>query len=153
MSDTIREKIIASIVTSLGAIRTAAGYATEAGQLVKRAQEIVDKDTLPALEVLPFTESNEQRPGRNNLTMQLRVNGVAKFTSENPSVMAEKLLGDIIKRMTSPALTKPAGNYTDKIEYSEGGTDDYPKPGQMTVEVHATFQIFYKTKIGDPYNQ
>ena len=111
MSDTIRESIIASIVSKLADVRTANSYNTDAGRLVKRGVRIVDQDTLPALSILPETEENEGIAGRHVLTMRLRVEGLIKYTSKNPSVVAEALLGDIIYRMTYPTLTAVDGGY------------------------------------------
>ena len=153
MTDTIRESIIASITTELGDIRTASGYNTDAGRLVKRGIRITDQDQLPALSVIPLTEDNEPIPGRHNLTMRCRIDGIIKYTSKNPSVVGEALLGDIIYRMTNRTLTAVGGSYTEKVQYAEGGIEDYPEPGQYSVAVYATFEIQYKTNLGDPYNQ
>jgi len=154
MADTIRETIISSIVTALGSIRTSGGYNTDAGRLVRRGQWITDQDQLPALSVMPLEEENTPVPGRHDLAMRVRVDGVYKyFQQQNPSVMAEKLLGDIIKRMTNPSLTAVHGGYAEKVQYSEGGVEEYPDPGHKTVAVYAIFAVNYKTNLGDPYNQ
>jgi len=153
MSDTIRESIIASITTALADIRTASGYNTDAGRLVRRGIPITDQDQMPALSVLPLTEENEPLSGRHYLAMRFRVDGIIKYTSKNPSVVGELLLGDIIKRMTNRSLSAVHGGYADQLQYVEGGIEDYPEPGQYSVAVYATFEIKYKTNLGDPYNQ
>lgn len=153
MADTIREKIIAAICAGVEDISIENGYNTDAGKFVKRGQRIVDQDQFPAIAVMPFIEENEPLPGKNNLSMRVRVDGALKFGSQNPSIMAEKLLGDIIYRMTNTSLDSIHGGYAVKVQYAEGGIDDYPEPGQYSVAVHATFNISYKTKLGNPYNQ
>ena len=154
MSDTIRELIIQSIVTALADVRLSGGYNTDAGVNVLRGMRIVDKAQLPAISVLPLTEDNFPVPGRNVLTMRVRVDGIQKFRSdENASKFIEKLLGDIIKRMTNPDLSSVHGGYAETCKYVEGGVDDYPEAGQETIACYATFEVIYKYKIGDPYNQ
>lgn len=153
MTDTIREKIIASIEAALGDIRTASGYNTDAGRLVKRGIRIADKDDLPALSLLPMTDVNDPIYGKGFLSMRCRVDGAIKFTSQNPSKVGEALLGDMVYRMTNRTLTAVHGGYADKIQYVEGGIEDYPESGQYSVAVYATFELKYKTNLGDPYNQ
>lgn len=153
MTDTIREKIIQSFETGLAAIRISGGYATDGGRLVKRGIKLTDKDQLPGLSLMPFTESNEGIPGRHVLTMRIRVDGLIKFLNINPSAAAEAMLGDIIKRVSDPALTSIHGGYADKVQYAEGGVEDYPDPGQFTIAVFATFEVKYKTNLGNPFTQ
>ena len=155
-TDTIREQIIASICAELVDIRTASGYNVDLGSTVKRAQKLNDKDKLPAVAVFPLTEDNEPIQGKNLLTMNVRIEGLSKFGSKNPSVVAEAMLGDIIKRMTNPTLNAAddiAGGFAESVRYLEGGVDDYPDDGQYSVGVFGIFAVNYKTKIGDPYNQ
>jgi len=149
--ETIREQIIGAIVTGLADIRTTSGYNVDLGSTVKRGQIISDKDVLPAVAAFPLGEDNEPIPGRNNLTMTVRIEGLAKFGNKNPSVVAEAMLGDIIYRMTHPSLSISA--LSEKIEYAEGGVDEYPDPGQYAVGCYAIFNVNYKTKIGDPFIQ
>lgn len=158
MANTIREQIIDSIVDELEDITVANGFNSDMGSNVKRAIRLIDKDNLPAVAVFPLTEDNEPLPGKNNLTMSVRLEALAKFGSVNPSVMAEKLLGDLIKRMTNPTLNAVvgadiAGGLAEKVQYLEGGVDDYPEAGKYTIGVYATFNVNYKTLIGNPYAQ
>jgi len=152
-TDTIREQIIASIVTEVADIRTSAGYNVDLGSTVKRARALHDKDKLPSVAVFPQVEENVPLPGKNNMAMIIRIEGLAKFGTENPSVVAEAMLGDIIKRMTDPSLTDVCGGLAESVQYTEGGLDDYPAEGQYTVGVYAIFKVNYKTKIGNPYSQ
>lgn len=149
--DTIREQIITNIDLALRDIRTASGFNVDLGSTVKRGETISDKDQLPAVAFFPLSENNEPIPGRNNLTMTVRVEALAKFGSKNPSVVAEAMLGDVIRRMTD--RTSKVCEFTEKIEYSEGGVDEYPGGGEYTVGCYALFNVNYKTVIDDPFIQ
>jgi hypothetical protein len=151
-NDTIREQIIAAITTALEDIRTSAGYNLDMGLEVKRGVTISDKDKLPAVVVFALGEDNEPLPGKHNLRMTVRIECIEKFGSKNPSVVAEAMLGDIIKRMCDPT-SDVSGGLAEKVEYTDGGIDEYPEPGNWTIGCYAIFSVNYKTKIGDPYIQ
>lgn len=153
MTDSIEEKIISAIVSALAAIKVSSGYNTDAGMSIKRGLKLTDKDQLPGLSVMPGTESNNPIPGKNQLTLRVRIEGLQKYMSQNPSSLAIALKADIIKRMTNPSLTSADGGYADKVQYAEGGVEDYPEPGQYTIACYAAFDIVYKTKLGNPYSQ
>lgn len=42
-------------------------------------------------------------------------------------------------------------NLADRIEYAEGGPDEYPEAKTLTVGVEALFNIFYEIDRGNPY--
>lgn len=165
MSDTIREKIIQQFVTRLATIRTANGYNTEIGSTVERARKSLDPDDLPACVVYPQPETAEPLAGMTQLTMPIRIEGLAKYGSANPSVVAEMILGDLIKCILSsswdrrtliPSPVSPAtyiDQYDSGVEYKGGGTDDYPNAEDQTVGVSALFEVSYLTKRGNPYEQ
>jgi len=102
--------------------------------------------------VWPQPEDVEVAYGKNLCTFVISCVGVKNFGVQEASIAAEEMLGDLIVAMTAPAKS-PTGNLADKIEYAGGGTDDYPEPGQTIVGASAVFNITYKTKIGDPFNQ
>jgi len=153
MSTTIREKIIANIVSHLEEVRSAEGYVTEIGRRVLRARVDLDPDELAAVVVWPLPEEVEQLVGGKNIcTFPVSLVGLKNFGVQDASMAAEEILGDLIKAMTAPAKD-PTGSLADKVLYAGGGTDSYPEPGQSIVAASAVFNITYKTKIGDPYNQ
>ena len=97
MTDTIRERIISAIVTALAAVRTANGYATEAGAAVYRCEVALDPESAPFLNVFPQPETVEHdRYGNPVHTMPVIIEAVAEF-DETPSEVAEQLLGDLIE--------------------------------------------------------
>ena len=151
--DTIREQLISAMTAALAGMRTAAGYNVDLGSTVKRGETLSDKDLLPAIAIFPLSETNERLPGRHNLTMTVRVEGLSKFGTKNPSVVAEAMLGDIVRLMTNPLSGGICGGLADKVEYTEGGVDGYPEPGQYTVGCYCVFNVQYKTRLGDPFIQ
>jgi hypothetical protein len=51
------------------------------------------------------------------------------------------------------AIASTTGGLAESIEYTGGGTDEYPDEGNMAVGVSAVFTMKYRTAIGDPYTQ
>ena len=153
--NTIREEIILEIIARAAVIRTAGSpqpYATDIGETVLRARPKVDPDDLPCTVVWPQAEMAEN------------VHGLAAFGAEDPSVVSERILGDLIKCFTSPAWDRRrlvAGSspatyldpYIESIVYQGGGTDSSPEDGSVSVGNQAIFLVTYYTAIGDPYTQ
>lgn len=152
MSTTIREQIIANIVSHLEAVRSKNGYLTEIGRRVLRARADISPDELAALVVWPMPEEVTQAYGKNLCVFPISLVGLKQFGTQDASMAAEEILGDLIAAMTAPDHD-PTGSLADKVVYTGGGTDSYPEPGQSIVGAAAVFSITYKTKIGDPYNQ
>lgn len=115
MTETIREQIIQNVVTKIGRIRTANGYNTEAGKIVKRAELIpIDGDLLPASSVFPLPElSLERYSGRTLRQMEVRVQAISQLKGLNPSVVSELLLGDLIEAVFGTSWT---------LNFDSGGT-------------------------------
>ena len=165
MSETIREKIIQQIVTRLAVITTTNGYNINLGASVERVRKNRAQSDLPACVVIPQPETAEPEYGVSKITMPVLIKGLAAFGATNPSVIAEQILGDLIKAMTDPAwdrrrlVTSPASPvvyldaYDDSIAYKGGGTDEYPNDEDWTVGASALFEVTYLTKIGNPYEQ
>jgi len=161
MSDTIRETIIKNFLARLAVITTAHGYNTDIGGNVYRVRKTVDPDELPCCVVWPGAEKGEASYGENSCTMQIRLEGIAGFGAENPSVVSEKILGDLKKCIFEPgnALAEPPSgwlrspDYIDSLSYTGGGTDEYPDEGQKTVGASIMVTVGYTENIGDPYTQ
>ena len=153
MSDTIREQIIAAIVAKLAGITTANGYNTDIGRFVRRVRHF-ENDDRPGISVIPRPEEASKIHGKARMVMPVAVEGNMKFGDENPSVTAEKILGDLRTLMEAQAAADdPTGGLADFIEYTAGGTDEYPEPGHFRVGCYAVYNITYKTLAGDPYRQ
>jgi len=113
MSNTIREQIIAAIVTRLADIRIDKGYNTEIGQSVQRVLKEVDPGDLPGTTVWPQPESVEKNYGFSQIVMPINLNGLVAFGAVNASIEAEKILGDLIELMTAIEWT---------LAFTDGGT-------------------------------
>jgi len=155
MADTIREQIIKALESNLADITVDNGYNTDIGKRVDRVKFGLTESDLPALVIWPQVEESNKIHGKSRITMPVKLEGLSAFTNnENPSVIAELMLGDFRKRMEAQGSVN---NVTDllatSIEYASGGNDEYPEPGNDRVGVYAVFNIMYKTVAGDPYSQ
>lgn len=120
---TIREQIITAIESKLEECLVSKGYAVNSGSKVFRGLRPADPDNLPAISFFPGIETIVREYRKYALSMQLRVEGIALFGSSNPSVISEKILGDLIELITGKKWVVP---------YTSGGTYRI-KPGD-TVE-------------------
>ena len=107
MADTIREQIIQAIIAKLADIRMTRGFATDLGSHVYRAAMTIPTDQTPAVSVIPGVEECTRSYATQLCTMPVRVLGVARHLSENPSVVAERMLGDIIRCLLEPEAVLP----------------------------------------------
>jgi len=151
MSDSIREIIIQNFMARVAIITIANGYKTDCGANVERVRKNLDPSELPASVIWPGVEKVEQSYGELTCTMSIRVEGIAKFGSANPSVLSEKILADLKKCILSGWIRSP--DYIDKIIYTGGGTDEYPDDGMIAVGAFALFDLTYTQKLDDPYLQ
>ena len=153
MSDTIREKILLQIMTRLSIIKVSGGYHTNIGDRVLRVRKAIDPDELPASVLWPLPEEAEQLSyGNLRCSMPIKVTAFLNFGAENPSVVSEKVLGDLIKCLTSSSWVR-SPDYISDIAYRGGGSDEYPEEGETVVGTHADFAVVYETENGDPYSQ
>jgi len=97
MADSIREQIIAAIVTKLGDILTTAGYHTNCGANVQRVRSKFDPDELPAISIWPKTEESKREYGSQISTMPVQIEALTQHGTTNPSIVSEKLLSDLIE--------------------------------------------------------
>ena len=164
MTDTIRELIIKELVARAGVIRTAGApqvYATDIGAQVFRARPKVGPSDLPCVVIWPKPEETENLHGQHRHKMPVQIEGIAEFGESEPSVVSERILGDLIRCFTTPAWDRRrlvSGHtylepYAECVVYQGGGTDSYPEEGSVTVGAQARFLITYWTATGDPYTQ
>ena len=150
MPETIREEIILSFMARAAEILTDAGYVTDIGAHVLRAIKDVDPSLLPACSIFPQPDGQPNMVGGGEYLcqFQIRIEAIAEFGAENPSVVAERMLGDLRQAFMSPDLS----TLIDNIQYYGGGTDDYPDSKSNTISAYAVFYVSYFTKIDDPYS-
>ena len=150
MADTIREQIIAAALVQLAKINTTNLYQYTMST-PKRGVKNIDARDYPLSVAFPGTEENERAFGKDILTFSLRVESHHFIGGANPSVIQEKMLGDLRKN-----LSNPSDKWTTKAEdivYSDGGPAEQPDAEDTTTAVYAVFTIKYKTAIGNPYSQ
>jgi len=148
VADTIREQIISAYETRLSSWTTSNGYNVGCGANVFRAVQNVDPDSLPAVVINPRSEDVTQRYGVNVCEMVLQINAFSEIGTTNPSVVQERLLGDVIKVMSGAVSTK-----TKSVIYKSGGPAQVPTEEDTTTAVFAEFTVTYNTLAGDPYSQ
>ena len=161
MNDTIREIIIKNFIARLSVITVAHEYATACGTHVFRARKTLDPLELPATNIIPGAEKAVHQYGELQCTMTIRIEGIAEFGTENPSVISERILGDLKKCILAPQnlLSSPhsgwsrSPEYIDSIIYTGGGTDQYPDENEKTIGAYANFDVGYTTKIENPCEQ
>ncbi len=168
MASTIRELIILEIIARAAVIRhvvsPASGYETDIGETALRARPKVDPEELPCCVVRPQPETAENLHGHSRHKMPVKVEGLAMFGAEDPSVVAERILGDLIKCFTSQTWDRRrlivgsspvsySDPYIDSIVYQSGGMDTALEDGAVSVGVPALFLVTYDTAIGNPYAQ
>lgn len=152
MSKSIRYQIIAAIASGLSSVRKSNGYNTDCGITVKKVQKNIDIKKVPAFNIWPGVEISKKINGKNKTTMPVRVEGFVAFTNNSLTDacdVSEDILSDIKKRMESQEEDITSG-LADHVEYAQGGVDEYPDAGDTVAGVSATYNITYKTKIGDP---
>jgi len=148
--ETIQEQIISAFVAAMSVITIANGYNCNAGQNIFRCKKNLDPAELPAVVLWPGIETGERRAsGYQYCDMKLGVEAHALFGGANPSIIAAKLLGDLIKAVFSQSITTLA----DEIVYESGGTDTYPDAGEVAIGAKVTLSVKYYYLIGNPYSQ
>jgi|GEM_PF-1188995 len=116
MTDTIREQIISALETRMDDIRRVRGYNTDAGKTVFRAQVNVSPDDMPCVVIFPGTEAVERASYKEQThTMEVNLQALDAFGDDNPSEVAELLLGDLIECATARKWD---------IDFNSGGTEE-----------------------------
>lgn len=152
MNETIREIVIQDLVARAAEITQDNGYATDIGANVFRARKSLDPSDLPAVVIFPGIEEAVHQYGGLSCTMPVRIEGVMLYESENPSVVSEKILGDLKMCFLGDDWSR-SPDYIDKIVYTRGGTDDYPEEGQVSVGAMIQIDVGYASRLDDPTQQ
>ena len=150
MTTTIREQIISAFETAMAVITTVNGYTSNAGLNVIRCRKSLDPEELPCMVIWPGMESSEKRDyGSQYCSMRMGIEAHALFGDENPSVVSERMLGDLIQAVFSQTISY----LIDEILYETGGTESYPDAGETAIGVKITLSVKYNYLIGNPYSQ
>jgi len=155
MADSIREKIIAKIVSGVADILKSNDYQTNIGQNVFRAYR--PGLSTPSIAVIPQAETVTRTGYRmDEHRFPIRLEGIDLFNEsiagQSASAVGEKIYSDIIKCIF--AITYSASDpQVSRTLWSEGGIAEYPAPRDEYVGAYATINIIFDTKIGDPFTQ
>jgi hypothetical protein len=147
---TIRERIITAFEAALRGLLVKNGFHTDSGLKVFRCRKSVLPDDLPCIIVWPGIEvANEYKYSSHYCSMKMGIETMALFGSEHPSVVAERLLGDLLQLVFGRTVTPLA----DVVLYESGGTDNYPDTGELAVGTKINLEIKYNYLYGNPYSQ
>lgn len=152
MADTIRERIIKEITTSLEVIMKTSGYNSDIGLKVFRALKKIDfKKDPPCAVVTAGQEAIIRREfAKVFCTMPIEIEAIeAVGALSEAAETAEALLGDMVKVVTKKKMSALASSVT----YTRGGAAGYPDPGERVVACQVTLTVEYSFLAGDPYSQ
>ena len=110
---TIREQIITAIVNKLADITVGNGYYTDIGSKVERVRPVFQPGELPAISVIPGAETAEKICRKVLCKMLITVEGYMLHGAINPSLVVEKMLGDMISCLIDRER---------KVNFTNGGT-------------------------------
>lgn len=129
MTTTIKNRIIVAAIARLEIIREKYGYNFDGGEYVLRAIRKRDSKKKAAITVWPDMDEVSPHYGADFLEFPLIVEGESAFsTTENPSEIAEAIMGDLIEALTgvlyalpftSGGLSTPKGG--DAVTGNTGG--------------------------------
>lgn len=142
--DSIRELIIQEIESQI-TTATAGAYGP-----VYRGRTYFTPNELPAVALLPGVEASERSYGEQNSEMPVVVHAVQIIGDNNPSVLGELALAEMVKALMSPSASY---TYLSDIAYTGGGVEDYPSNEDQAIVVVINLSVKYSANIGDPYNQ
>jgi hypothetical protein len=141
MADTIREQIIQALITR---VEPLSGLAVERcnrsmGETSDRFISVWDGDDQKAGE----------RYGAEQLQFEVAIDVIWQ-SSDNESVEANAIMGEIETAMRGPGVDRTYGGLatkTDRVRLSPQYSDD----GSRYTRVTAIYRIDYQTPTGDPY--
>lgn len=153
MAETIREQIIKNALTKAGTIRTEAGYNTDIGSNAVRDIKTLDEGTARVVEVISMPEESvKTKFGKMDHKMPIALKAAVKLcTTQNIHEISEAIYGDLIKSMTDPA--SPFSAMIESVTHTGGGGVETPKNEERFASAIATFDVKYKTILGNPYAQ
>lgn len=142
MADSIREKILAELVTRLSSTSGVAG------RVFRSRIEAVQRNEMPAIVVMPATETPEQRTSSCRVDKRLTVNVMVLLHDDVPDRAADPIVQDAHKRIlptTTGRVDFTLGGLAIDIE--EAGTDFRLAATDGVVVM--TYTIWYRHAVAD----
>ncbi len=151
MADSIRERIVKNIISTLGNITTGNGYNTQMGNRVFRSlRRPLELNELPCVVVGEGKETpvDEQSFGFDRYYLELTVNGRSEFASgEDWISVGNKMLADIVKVIGTNATANGLAFDIWMKENQIGEAEEKVR----AIGVDAVFVVDYRTAHLDPY--
>jgi hypothetical protein len=151
----VSEKILADLVEVMMGITWTLPFSS-GGPYVIQIGDIIEGDDSEASGFVAGVQvtsgSWETEDAAGTLTLR-RVTG-RFLPSETLSVGTEPNVCTTAGSMSgTEARERIFGDLVERVEYSSGGTDEYPESGEIAVGAYALINIIYRTNAGDPYSQ
>lgn len=151
MGYSIRELIIRDLSDHLEMIRISNGYNTDIGLAVCRVKTH-DEGAHQGLVIIPRQEESEKKYAKMNHTMPLALDAFRLVAAgEDHATVGEELYADLVRRMTDPA--DRFSSRVDSVTHTGGGPPGLPGNEDKYASAVATFEIKYKTALGNPEAQ
>jgi hypothetical protein len=151
----VSEKILADLIETMAGITWTLPF-TGGGPYVIQAGDVIDGDDSEAtgyvtgVQVASGAWETEDAAG----TLILRRVKGQFMPSETLSVGTKPNVCTVNGNMSgTEARERIFGDLVERVEYSSGGTDEYPESGGIAVGAYALFNITYRINAGDPYSQ
>lgn len=154
MSESIREQIIQAVLTRLGQITMINGYATDIGYRAVRATKYAPGGSTAQVVVIPRVEEAERvKYGKVSFIFPVDVHGFVSMIPGvgNASEKSEAVYADIIRAMTR--RDTPLTGLADGVNITGGGGVELADNEVTLAGATASFEIKYKTVVGDPTTQ
>jgi len=157
--ETIRERIIKQFIERAKVICSSSPliYNTELGlKPALRHRQTISPNETPCIVVWAFPEEAVNEYGKSVRSMVVRIEGFVYLTEgDDRSVVAEQVLGDLIRCFTSPEWNRRTGSPPEpdtilSLQYIGGGVSDF-KDEEYTVGAYINVSVKYATEIGNPY--
>ncbi len=142
MADTIRERIIQAFSDRAAALSSLP---------VERCTRSMGETKAVFISVWDGADQ-DQAPlyGLQPIVFPISLECIFMHGSDNPSIAANALLGEVITTMIGPSTDLTFGGLATGI-VKNSGSPDYPQSGSDYTTLTVNFTINYTTLIGDPY--
>lgn len=142
MTDTIREQIIAAFTDRAAALSNLP---------VERVQRSVNESKERFISVWDGADQTEAIDyGIERIRFALMLECIWQHGTDNPSISANALIGEVITTMIGPNTDKTFGGLATNIT-RQSATPDYPEAGSDYTALSVVFVVSYATLAGDPY--
>lgn len=153
MRDSVRLEIIKALKAQAQTITIANGFNTDAGHQCEIGRKHWEPEDKPIISISPGVGTIANEYGENIHTLPVRVDLLDKFElTDSAYEKVEHILADLTEVMADTMDTITNG-LADDLVLTESGVDNYPDEQAAYVGCHVSFNIIYRTRRGNPYEQ